>query len=64
MATTIGVSKEIRNTLMALKFEEGYRNLDQLIADLLAEHKKRKLIAASSLFRERMEEKGLVLEDL
>ena len=49
---------------MALKFEEGYRNLDQLIADLLAEHKKRKLIAASSLFRERMEEKGLVLEDL
>ena len=64
MATTIGVSKEIRNTLMALKFEEGYRNLDQLIADLLAEHKKRKLIAASSLFRERMDEKGLVLEDL
>ncbi|MFQ6137086.1 MAG: hypothetical protein ACE5PM_07905 [Candidatus Hydrothermarchaeales archaeon] len=64
MATTIGVSKEIRNALMALKFEEGYRNLDQLIADLLAEHKKRKLIVASSLFRERMEKKGLTLEDL
>jgi cytidylate kinase len=49
---------------MSLKFEEGYRNLDQLIADLVAEHKKRKLIAASSLFRERMEKKGLALEDL
>jgi hypothetical protein len=64
MSTTIGVSKEIRNALMSLKFEEGYRNLDRLIADLVAEHKKRKLIAASSLFRERMEKKGLALEDL
>ncbi|MEE8402847.1 MAG: hypothetical protein V3R93_03755 [Candidatus Hydrothermarchaeaceae archaeon] len=64
MTTTIGVSKEIRNALMSLKFEKGYKNLDQLIADLLAEHKKRKLIAASSLFRERMVKKGLSLEDL
>jgi len=64
MATTIGVSKEIRNALMSLKFEEGYRNLDQLISDLVAEHKKRKLLAASALFREKMETKGLFLEDL
>ena len=64
MTTTIGVSKEIRNELMSLKFEEGYKNLDKLIADLVAEHRKRKLVAASSLFRERIEEKGLSLEDL
>ena len=62
--TTIGVSKEVRNELMALKFESGYKNLDGLIRDLIAEHKKRKLIAASALFRERIEQKGLTLEDL
>ncbi len=64
MATTVALSKEIRNTLMALKFQEGYKNIDSLIADLLAEHKKRKLIVASSLFKERMKKKGLKLEDL
>jgi cysteinyl-tRNA synthetase len=64
MGTTVGISKEIRNALMALKFEEGYKNLDSLIGDLIAEHKKRKLLAASDLFRERMEKKGLTLEDL
>lgn len=64
MTTTIGISKEIRNRLMALKFEEGYKNLDTLIAELLAEHKKRMLIAASDLFKERMKRKGLTLEDL
>ncbi len=64
MATTIGVSKENRNALMSLKFEEGYRNLDQLISDLVSEHKKRRLLAASALFREKMEKTGLALEDL
>jgi hypothetical protein len=64
MTTTIGISKEIRNALMALKFEEGYKNLNTLIADLLAEHKKRRLIVASDLFKERMKKKGLTLEDL
>lgn len=62
--TTICVSKEIRNELMALKFKGGYKNLEQLIANLIAEHKKRTLIAASDLFRERMQKKGLTLEDL
>ncbi len=64
MTTTIGISKEIRNKLMLLKFEEGYDNLNNLIADLLAEHKKRRLIVASDLFKERMQRKGLTLEDL
>ena len=40
MTTTIGVSKDIRNELMALKFERGYENMNTLIADLLSEHKK------------------------
>ncbi|MFQ5974916.1 MAG: hypothetical protein ACE5J5_01180 [Candidatus Hydrothermarchaeales archaeon] len=62
--TTIGISKEIRNKLMALKFEKGYENMNALIADLLAEHKKRRLLVASDLFKERMERKGLTLEDL
>ncbi|MDI6654315.1 MAG: hypothetical protein ABH874_06300 [Methanobacteriota archaeon] len=64
MTTTVAISKEIRNTLMALKFQEGYRNLDSLIADLLTEHKKRRLIVASDLFKERMKKKGLTLENL
>lgn len=64
MTTTIGVSKEIRNALMALKFEEGYKNIDSLLEALVAEHKKKKLIAASDLFKERMEKRGLTLDDL
>jgi len=64
MTTTVAISREIRNTLMALKFQEGYRNLDSLIADLLTEHKKRRLIVASDLFKERMKKKGLTLENL
>ncbi len=64
MTTTVAISKEIRNILMALKFQEGYKNLDSLISDLLMEHKKRRLIAASDLFKERMRKKGLTLEDL
>jgi len=64
MTTTIGISKETRNKLMSLKFEEEYESLNGLIADLLAEHKKRRLIVASDLFKERMKRKGLTLEDL
>ncbi len=64
MTTTIGISKEIRNELMALKFERGYENMNTLIADLLSEHKKRRLIAVSDFFKERMKNKGLSLEDL
>lgn len=64
MTTTIGISKEIRNELMELKFKRGYKNLNALIADLLAEHKMRKLIAASDLFKERTNKKGLTPREL
>ncbi len=64
MTTTIGISKEIRNELMSLKFEGNYVNLNNLIADLLTEHRKRRLIVASDLFKERMKRKRLTLEDL
>ncbi len=64
MTTTIRVSKEIRNELMSLKFERGYENMNTLIADLLSEHKKRKLTAVSDLFKERMKKKRLSIEDL
>lgn len=64
MATTISVSEETRKALMRLKLEADARNLDQLVAQLLVDHKKLKFLEASALFRERLAAKGLRIEDL
>lgn len=64
MATTIAVSEDVRNLLMRLKLEEGARSMDELLAELLIDHKKMRFVAASATFRERLKDKGVRFQDL
>lgn len=62
--TTISVSKKTRDRLSRAKQEGEYRNLDELLEDLLAERRLRHLKEESKRFRKRMKAKGLTLKDL
>ena len=62
--TTITVAKETRNRLAAAKLEGGYRSLDALLRDMLADYRRAQLRAAGDLLRRKMKEKGLTLPDL
>jgi predicted CopG family antitoxin len=64
MATTIAVSEETRRKIMQLKLEEGSRSVDELLARLLVQYRKLKLMETSELFRQRLDEAGLSVEDL
>jgi len=64
VATTIALSELSRKELTLLKIEEGYKNMDELIHQLIIEHKKSRLIAASKKIRARMEELNLSASDL
>ena len=64
MATTISVSGETRKKLQLMKIEEGYSSLDEMIRELMIEHKKNLFHKASETFRARMKEKKLNLKDL
>lgn len=64
MATTIAVSDDLRRELMRLKLEEGSRSVDELLRNLLVDHRKMKFLEASAMFRARMREQGIRLEDL
>ncbi len=62
--TTITVQKETRDRLVAAKLAGGYRSLDTLLRDLLAEYRRNRLREAGELLRKRMKEKGVTLKDL
>lgn len=64
MATTVSVSEETRRKLMGLKLEEGKRSVDELLQELLIEHRKLKFREASELFQRKLTEEGIELEDL
>ncbi len=64
MVTTVSVSEEVRKELMRVKLEEGKRSVDELLEELLLEHRKLKFHEASDLFRQKLSEQGLELEDL
>ena len=64
MTTTIALSSKSHKELTLLKIEEGFKNMDELISDLIIEHKKNKLIRASEMVRNRMKELNLSLSDL
>ncbi len=64
MQTTITVQRETRDRLIAAKLAGGYRNLDSLIRDLLAEYRRARLREAGELLRRKMKEKGVTLKDL
>lgn len=63
-STTITVDKGTRDRLLAAKLEGGYRSLDALLRDLLAEYRKERLREAGELLRRKMKETGLTLRDL
>lgn len=49
---------------MAAKLAGGYRSLDGLLRDLLADYRRNRLREAGELLRKRMKEKGVTLKDL
>ena len=64
MVTTIALSSNSHKELTMIKIEEGYKNMDELVYQLIIEHKKNKLIRASEKIRRRMKELNLSLSDL
>lgn len=64
MATTVSVSEETRKQLMRLKLEEDKASVDEVLQDLLVEHRKARFHEASELFRRRLADEGVALEDL
>ena len=64
MKTTIAVSKKTRAELYKLKLEIGVKNFDELISMLMREYRKMKFLEASIIFRKKMSESKLTLEDI
>ncbi len=64
MATTIALSAASHKELSMLKIQEGFKNMNELIHQLIIEHKKYKLVAASKQIRSRMKELKLSISDL
>ncbi|MCD6483538.1 MAG: hypothetical protein J7L47_00345, partial [Candidatus Odinarchaeota archaeon] len=60
----LSISEEIKKELMKLKDEEGEENLDSLLKKVIATYKKYKLLKASALFKKKIEEKGLSLDEI
>ena len=61
---TIAIPEDLHRELISLKLKEGNKNAAELIAKLISEYKKKKLDDFSSEIRERMQEKGLTLQEL
>jgi F0F1-type ATP synthase delta subunit len=64
MTTTIAISEDTRKRLLQLKLDENFKNMDELIKQMIAEHKLAKLTQVAKLFQERMKQKNLTLADL
>ena len=64
MATTVALSVDAHKKLSMLKIQEGFKNMDELIHQLIIEHKKNKLVAASKQIRSRMKELNFTISDL
>ncbi len=64
MTTTIALSAVSHKELSLLKIEEGFKNMDELVHQLIIEHKKNRLIQASKKIRDRMKELNLSITEL
>ena len=64
MVTTISVSEDVKKELAKLKIELGYPSMDSLIKDAIVEMRNYKFGDASKLFREKLKEKGMTIEDV
>ncbi len=62
--STISVSKETKKELQKLKIEEGEKSLDSLLRKVISTYKKYKFLKASILFRKKLEEKGVSINDI
>ena len=64
MATSISVSEETRDELKIWRIKGGYSSMDEMLRQMLVEHKKQRLTDISKRFRTRMDELDLTPEDL
>ena len=64
MTTTIALSAKSHKELTLLKLEEGFKNMDELVRDLIIEYKKNRLVKSSEKIRSRMKKLNLSLSDL
>lgn len=64
MSPTISVSEDTREQLMRIKLEEGKVSVDELLQEMLVEHRKIQFHKASDLFRRRLSDEGVASEDL
>ena len=61
---TISVSEELHKEIVGLKLEEKKRNAEELLEELVLEHKKMKFLEASATFRRGLDAKKLRFPDL
>jgi len=64
MVTSLSVSEETRDELQIMKIRGGYSSIDEMLREMMVEHKKKQFREASRIFRKAMDEKGLTVEDL
>ena len=61
---TVCMSEETHKELMGLKLDYNTRSAEEIIKDLIIEHKKRRFMAAGKVLREAMIKKNVTPEDL
>jgi len=61
---TIGISEITHRNLIELKLKEGNKNIEELIAKLIIEYRKKKFMEASNLFNLKLKEKNISFDNL
>ena len=64
MATTIALSNDAHKELILLKVKDGFKNMDDLVRQLIIQYKKNKLVRTNEKIKKRMKELKLSLSDL
>ena len=57
MVKTISIPEDLHKELVKLKLDYGDKNIAEMIKKLVYEHKKRKFLEFSNLFRQKLKEK-------
>ncbi len=64
MAKSLFVSDQTHKSLMLAKIELGFRSVDEMLREIVAEVRKARFLEASDAFTSRMKEKRLTLPAL
>jgi hypothetical protein len=64
MVTTISLSEDTKRELDRMKVDLGYRSMDALLKDILADVKNQRLEESSELFRRSLRDRGLTIKDV